>query len=107
MRETDEQLYARMKDGDRHAFAELYERREPGLFRYALHMSGSRVVAEEVTHDAFMGLIQPGSRFDAQRGSLEAYLYGTVRNLVRVARRSPTLQIVCEEAVDHDLLGSM
>ena len=37
MRRTDEELYRLMKSGDRAAFAELYERREPALYRYALH----------------------------------------------------------------------
>ena len=33
MEGSDEELYRRMKKGDRAAFAELYERREPGIYR--------------------------------------------------------------------------
>lgn len=107
MEATDEELYARMQLGDRRAFEELYERRERGLFRYALHMCGNRVMAEEATHDAFMALIQAGSRFDPGRGTLEAYLYGAVRNLIRGMRRVRTTEPARETAVEHDILGAL
>ena len=53
---TDEELYRLVRKGDRGALAELYERREPGLYRYAFYASGSRTVAEEVTQDIFLRL---------------------------------------------------
>jgi RNA polymerase sigma-70 factor, ECF subfamily len=87
MQPSDEELYRRMRKGDQFAFAELYTRREPGLHRYALHMSGSWSVAEEVTHEVFLRLMGPDAGFDARRGPLEAYLYGVARNLIRVTRR--------------------
>ena len=90
MVESDEELYRLMRKGNQQAFAELYERREPALYRYALHMSGARHIAEEVTHEAFLQLIGPEMRFDARRGSLEAYLYGVARNLIRVSQRHKT-----------------
>src|SRR6266576_80108 len=87
MEQTDEQLYRQVRKGNRQAFALLYERWEPPLYRYALHMSGNRVMAEEVAHDVFVRLIGPHLRFDEQHGTLPAYLYGMVRNLIRVMRR--------------------
>ena len=96
-----------MRKGDQESFAELYERREPGLFRYALHLSGSRVDAEEVAHEAFVQLIGSRMRFDAGRGSLEAYLYGVARNLVRVVRRKRTLEQGAEQAATGDILGDL
>ena len=86
---SDDDLYRAVRKGDRGALGELYERREPGLYRYALYVSGSRAVAEEVTHDIFLRLIGPGVPFDEKRGSLEAYLYGVARNLLRM--RPPLL----------------
>ncbi|HLJ47869.1 MAG TPA: RNA polymerase sigma factor [Bryobacteraceae bacterium] len=107
---SDEELYRRMKAGDKAALVELYERREPGLYRYALHMSGSRVVAEEVTHEVFFRLIGPGVKFDPRLGSLEAYLHGVARNLLRgiarIAQREPELTEV-KAAAEHDLLKSL
>lgn len=107
MEPSDEELYGRMQQGDRKALEQLYERREPGLFRYALHASGNRTVAEEATHETFLALIRPGSRFDASRGSLEGYLYGTVRNLIRGMRRSATSEVEKEPASQDDILGRL
>jgi len=107
MEAADEELYAGLRQGDRRAMEQLYERREPGLFRFALHTSGNRAMAEEAVHDAFLGLLQPGCRFDPARGSVEAYLYGTVRNLIRAMRRVPSAEAPVELATEHDMLGAL
>jgi RNA polymerase sigma-70 factor (ECF subfamily) len=111
MHKTDEQLYQLMKKGDAQAFAELYERREPALFRYALHMTGSASSAEEVAQEVFVQLMAPNTRFDETRGSLEGWIYGVARNLVRMQRRkagSPAPSNETWEPVfDHDILGGM
>lgn len=107
METADEELYARLRRGDQRALELLYERREPGLFRFALHTSGNRSMAEEAVHDAFLSLLQPGCRFDPARGSLEAYLYGTVRNLIRGYRRVPNAEATVEPAMEHDMLGAL
>ena len=110
MQGTDEELYGRMKKGDAQAFAELYERREPALYRYALHMSGSVTAAEEVAQEVFVQLMATNNRFDETRGSLEAWMYGVARNLVRSWRRKagvPAPPDVPDQAVDDDVLGGM
>src|SRR5208337_5139648 len=80
---TDEQLLAQALAGDEDAFTVLYRRRQGPVFRFALHMSGSSQVAEEVTQDVFMFLLQRGRDFDPSRGALGAYLFGVARNYVR------------------------
>jgi len=107
MEQSDEDLYRRMRKGNRGALAELYERHEPALYRYALHVSGSRVVAEEVTHEVFLRMIGPQVSFDARRGPLEAYLYGIARNLIRVLRRTGSVQEAGDQAAEHDILGDL
>jgi RNA polymerase sigma-70 factor (ECF subfamily) len=107
MEQSDEELYRLMRRGDQRAFALLYERREPALFRYALHMSGSRTIAEEVAHEVFVRLIGPHRHFDEGRGSLEAYLFGVARNLIRVIRRQGATQEAVDQAAEHDILGGM
>ena len=107
MVESDEELYRLMRKGNQQAFAELYERREPALYRYALHMSGNRHIAEEITHEAFLQLIGPEMRFDARRGSLEAYLYGMARNLIRVSQRHKHEGPSGDPAAEHDILGDL
>jgi RNA polymerase sigma-70 factor (ECF subfamily) len=84
MKRSDEELYRLMRKGNQDAFAELYSRREPALYRYALHASGSTAVAEEVANEVFVQLMSATANFDESRGTLESYLYGVARNLVRV-----------------------
>jgi RNA polymerase sigma-70 factor (ECF subfamily) len=104
---TDEELYRRAKDGDRRAFETLYDRRHQGLYRYALHMSGNHAIAEEATHDAFLSLIQPASRFDPRFGTVEAYLYGAVRNISRRMRPTLALEQPEEPVAAGDLLSEL
>ncbi len=82
---TDEQLLAQALAGDEEAFTVLYRRRQGPVFRFALHMSGSTQVAEEVTQDVFVFLVQRGHDFDPSRGALGAFLFGVARNYVRRA----------------------
>lgn len=107
MQPSDEQLYRLMRKGDRDAFAELYERRSPALYRYALHMSGSSIVAEEVAHEVFVQLMGANTRFDELRGTLESYLYGVARNLVRVVRRQGPVEEARDRVFNHDILGGL
>ena len=107
---TDEQLFQLMKKGNREAFAELYERREPALYRYALHMTGSAANAEEIAHEVFVQLMAANNRFDETRGNLEGWMYGVARNLIRVLRRK-TANAVSGELADPvfepNVLGSL
>ena len=104
---SDEELYGRLRKGDRMAFAELYDRRSTPLHRYVTHISGSHSTAEEVTHDVFLRLIKGNSSFDDRRGTLEAYLYGMARNLVRVMRRHQSVEASGEPAAEHNILGDL
>ena len=107
MQRSDEELYRLMKKGNQDAFAELYERREPALYRFALHMSGNPAVAEEVAQEVFVQLMGPATRFDETRGSLESFLYGIARNLVRVARRVGPVVEAVDRPFHHDILGEL
>ena len=79
---TDSKLLALMIGGDKEAFAELYRRRQKDVFRFALHMSGARDLAEDVTQEVFMVLMRDGSSYDETRGSVNAFLLGIARNYV-------------------------
>lgn len=81
----DDELLRLMLAGDADAFEMLYERRQAGVYRFALRMSGSESVAEDVTQDVFIALMRDGWQYDVTRGSVSAYLYGMARN--RVLRR--------------------
>jgi len=80
---TDDGLLARMIAGDEDAFTLLYRRRHPSIYRFALHMSGSTTIAEDVTQEVFMALIRDPRRFDPARGTLGGFLFGVARNFLR------------------------
>jgi len=63
-------------------FTETYRRHGVPIYRFALHMSGSETVAEEVTQEVFLTLIRRPGGFDPTRGNMASYLYGIARNLV-------------------------
>jgi RNA polymerase sigma-70 factor, ECF subfamily len=80
---TDDGLLGRMIAGDEDAFTLLYRRRHPSIYRFALHMSGSPAIAEDVTQEVFMTLIRDPKRFDPARGTLGGFLFGVARNFLR------------------------
>ena len=78
----DSELLRLMLAGDEESFTLLYRRRHGGIYRFALQMSGSPQVAEDVTHDVFLFLMKDGNVFDAARGSVSSFLFGVARNYV-------------------------
>jgi RNA polymerase sigma factor (sigma-70 family) len=80
--DSDEKLLGWMLGGDEEAFTTLYRRRQAGVYRFALQMTGNVVVAEDVTQEVFMALIEHGRRYDAARGTVASFLYGIARNFV-------------------------
>ena len=100
--ETDDELLLRMRSGDERAFVALYRKRQAAIYRFALHMSGSATVAEDVTQEVFLALIREGCGFDPERGTLSGYLFGIARKLVlRHVERGRS-----DVALETDLEGS-
>jgi RNA polymerase sigma-70 factor, ECF subfamily len=82
MKESDETLVARMLDGEEDAFTTLYRRSQGAVYRFALHMTRSIAVAEDVTQEVFLALLESARRFDPSRGTLLSFLFGIARNRV-------------------------
>src|SRR5436309_238168 len=80
--QSDAELLRLMVAGDEDAFTALYRRRQGGVYRFALQMSGSEALAEDVVQETFIALMRGGEKFDPSRGSVAAYLYGIARNHV-------------------------
>jgi RNA polymerase sigma-70 factor, ECF subfamily len=78
----DSELLRSMLAGDEEALALLYRRRQGSVYRFALQMSGSKPIAEDVTQEVFLFLMREGHVFDPARGSLSAFLLGVARNHV-------------------------
>lgn len=100
---SDEELLELLPAGDESAFVTLYRRRQGGIYRFALRMSGSESVAEDVTQEVFMHLMRGNGNFDVSRGSFQAYLFGIARNQVlrRIERERAFLPIHPDEE-DHE-----
>jgi RNA polymerase sigma-70 factor (ECF subfamily) len=82
---SDDTLIAAIAGGDRDAFAALYRRRRPDVYRFAFHVSGSTAVADDVTQDVFMAVIHDAGRYRADRAGVVPWLLGITRNHVRRA----------------------
>ena len=57
---SDSELLQTMLAGDEEALTALYQRRQAGIYRFALQMCGSRALAEDVTQEVFIVLIRDG-----------------------------------------------
>jgi RNA polymerase sigma-70 factor (ECF subfamily) len=91
----DDLLIARIADGDRDAFAELYRRHRGVVYRFAAHMCGSASIAEDVVHEAFVAVIESARRYRPGRTEAKLWLLGIARNHARRAkavRRTLSLQ---------------
>jgi RNA polymerase sigma-70 factor (ECF subfamily) len=108
---SDEKLLEQALDGDEQAFTLLYRGRQSAVYRFALHMSGDSALAEDVTQEVFLVLLESGRRFDPARATLLAFLYGIARNLIlrRITRKQPDgLDSLGEEpAGDEDVLDDL
>ena len=80
---SDEELIARSASGDRAAFAALYRRRRPDVYRFALLVCGCHSVADDVTQDVFMAVIHDAGRYRPDRSGVVPWLFGIARNHVR------------------------
>jgi RNA polymerase sigma-70 factor (ECF subfamily) len=79
----DEVLLERIAAGDAAALTMLFRRRQQNVYRFALHLTGSPAVADDVTQDVFVEVIRSPSRFVPGRSAVAAWLCGIARNLVR------------------------
>ena len=80
---SDDELVARVADGDTIAFTALFRRRQADVYRVALLMTGSATAAEDVTQDVFLAVMRDARRFEAGRASVAAWLCGIARNHAR------------------------
>lgn len=80
---SDSELLRLSTKGSEDAFLALYRRHQGPVFRFSLHMSGSRETAEEVTQEVFMTLLADPKLYAPDRGPLQGYLIGIARNKVR------------------------
>ena len=76
---NDAHLLARARAGDEQAFGELFARHQGPIYRYAMHMCGADT-ADDVVQETFLAVLKAAGGFDAERGTVGAYLFGIARH---------------------------
>lgn len=77
---SDEDLIQRIGAGDESAFAELYRRLSPEVFRFAYAMCGAKSMAEDCTQEVFLSVLRKSAGYRGSLGSVRAWLFGTARH---------------------------
>lgn len=77
---ADEDLMARVREGDARAFELVFDRHGGAAFSLAYRMCGVRARAEDVVQEAFISLWRSGARYDRTRGSVRSWVLRTVHN---------------------------
>ena len=83
---SDAELMARVREGDRQAFADLVDRHKDAVVSYLTRLTGDRDRAEDLGQETFLRLFRSAPDYREQ-GYLRAYLYRIAVNLVRSEER--------------------
>jgi RNA polymerase sigma-70 factor (ECF subfamily) len=87
MSSEEANLVQRAKQGDPAAFAEIYDRCQPAIYRYIYYQVTDVATAEDLTGEVFVRLVEKIDRFTYRGRPLLAWLYTIARNLVTDHRR--------------------
>lgn len=101
----DENLLARVADGDEDALRVLYERHASAMLRMIRRLTSDAAEAEEILQEAWLATWQSAASFRAESGA-RAWLLGVARRQAhnRLRRRVvPTVEL--DEAVDVATVG--
>jgi RNA polymerase sigma-70 factor (ECF subfamily) len=107
MSKDEATLIQRAKEGDPAAFAEIYDRHQPAIYRYILYRVGDAAIAEDLTSEVFVRLVDRIEDFTYQGRPLLAWLYTIAHNLVTDYYRSTerATMIPLDEHLVADVTG--
>jgi RNA polymerase sigma factor (sigma-70 family) len=75
-------LALKMKKGDRRAAAELYDDLMPKVFGFLFTRTGKREIAEDLSQDIFVKLVEKIFSFDEKRGRFTVWFWQMVRHVL-------------------------
>lgn len=104
---SDDELAARLRDGDEKALRTTYERHGAAVLYLAQRLLGNRADAEDVTQVTFVAAWNGRDTFDPQRGTMLGWLLGIARRkavdrLRSAAREDRVTETVKEQPVLGD-----
>ena len=73
------ELFARIQNGDREAFACVYQELKQPVYTICYRITGSKETAEDITHDVFVKLFR--SPPDTSVKNMRAWIFQMARNL--------------------------
>ncbi|MFI5687217.1 RNA polymerase sigma factor [Streptomyces sp. NPDC051636] len=80
-------MRARIRAGDREAFAELYEQYARAVYNHALRLTGNWAEAEEAMSETFLAAWRARESVEPEGGSLKPWLLGIATHKARNANR--------------------
>ncbi|MGO8793135.1 MAG: RNA polymerase sigma factor [Terriglobia bacterium] len=83
----DRELWKKIADGNADAFDTWYRETAPRLRLFLRHLLGDHQEAEDVMQETFTQIWHRPHRFDPERGSPRAYLFGVARRQATEWRR--------------------
>ncbi len=92
----------RAVEGDRNAFADLYERHLGRVFRYFYYRTSQREDAEDLTEQVFLKAWQAMHGYEYRRLPFSAWIFRIAHNLIIDERRSRRECTGLEEAVEME-----
>lgn len=96
-----------MKKGDRHAAGALYDELAPKVHGFIFARTGRREVAEDISQDVFLKLIEKIEMFDEKKATFVVWFWRLTRNmLVDYFREKKEISLSNFEDKDLDRLAS-
>jgi RNA polymerase sigma-70 factor (ECF subfamily) len=81
------------------SFAQLYDRTQPAVYRFAYSLAGNHPGAEDLTSEAYRRALVNLPRYEHRGKPFEAWLFTIVRNLARDGGRKAGREL---PLMDHD-----
>jgi RNA polymerase sigma-70 factor (ECF subfamily) len=81
---------------------QVFEDHKDAVYDFALRMTASEAMAEDVAQDCFVELLRHPAGFDEKRGSLRTYLFGMTRNLVHRRWRADGRLVLGEDSFEDE-----
>ena len=97
--DTDQRIIRAIQQGNREAFAELYDQHSTWLLAVAYRILQNRRDAEDLLHDVFLEIWKKAASYDPNRGTVRSWLAVKIRS--RALDRHRALKTVKKHVVEQ------